>query len=613
MSYDDTPHPHPLPPSALLPDAVASDKAKALPPELRGGYYAISTALRGAAKRDAAHDWTTLSEIMGFQFTPGNVAEPFHPKAIFGDRRSMIPDDLTDAQLDRLSEYVTNLDDDLVVARAGDVLWLRQRDVKAARRTVEAYLAAGIASEDPNHWTTCFALYERGVRLARQIEPKGELPRRLLGYLEGRVRHYDGDDPLYLSLKIMDLLEEVRFGDFAALAEIAGRIASKSEEAGDFRRAQEYYATQARLLKRAGDRDAAEAALCARAQTFVSEAEDQEKAGSFIAAHKFWEDSVQAFQARPSLRARLPDLRRRLAEAGRGVLGEMKRVQSDSVDLTEQVDAVQALFRGLPRQDAIFRLALIDELIDPVKLREQTLATLKDSPLQTIIRADVFDQAGRKIAVRPALGSGDSKVEEAAIDGFMDQNARFHRHFAVHAALAPAVRVMRDEHDLGQEEIAVVIADSHFIPTGRLGLFARGLEAGFKFDSSTALHLLIPQAENSLRHLLEGEGIVARNINTDGVEEVWGVERILDHPKATDVLGAECVYELRTLLAGRLGPNPRNVVAHGLVDEDHLNGQIGFYLWWVILRLVVVGSPQLAAFIARLNAAGSSEEAEAEV
>ena len=45
----------------------------------------------------------------------------------------------------------------------------------------------------------------------------------------------------------------------------------------------------------------------------------------------------------------------------------------------------------------------------------------------------------------------------------------------------------------------------------------------------------------------------------------------------------------------------------------HLNGQIGFYLWWVILRLVVMGSPQLAAFIERLKAAGQSEEAEAEV
>lgn len=186
MSNDDGARPS-LPPAALIPDALASDEVKALPPELQGGYYAISTALRGAATRDPAHDWIALAEIMDFQFTPGNVAKPFSPKAIFGDRRSMIPDDLMDDQLERLSEYVADVENDLVVARAGDVLWLRRRQAKAARRAVEAYLSAGIACEDPNHWTTCLVLYERGVRLARQIEPKGELPRRLLAHLEGRV------------------------------------------------------------------------------------------------------------------------------------------------------------------------------------------------------------------------------------------------------------------------------------------------------------------------------------------------------------------------------------------------------------------------------------------
>ncbi len=181
----------------------------------------------------------------------------------------------------------------------------------------------------------------------------------------------------------------------------------------------------------------------------------------------------------------------------------------------------------------------------------------------------------------------------------MDEQARIHRHFHVHAVLAPAVRVIRDEHIVDEDAIEPLIKDSRIIPEDRLSLFVKGIVAGFQFDFSTALHILVPQAENGLRHVLEQHGVVTRNFDANGVEDVWLLGKILEHEKLLEVLGEDMLYELRTLLAGRLGPNLRNSIAHGLLDERSLNGEMGFYLWWVLLRLVASTTNGMAAFAER--------------
>jgi hypothetical protein len=39
--------------------------------------------------------WSLLQEVFNFLFRPANAVEPFGPMSVFGDKRSMIPNDLT--------------------------------------------------------------------------------------------------------------------------------------------------------------------------------------------------------------------------------------------------------------------------------------------------------------------------------------------------------------------------------------------------------------------------------------------------------------------------------------------------------------------------------------
>lgn len=555
----------------------------------------LSSAFQKKNESTPNSGWALLMQVFGFHFRAGNVSEPFGPMMVMDGRRSMIPDDLSEAELDKLQSTLEAVSDPEYRARVADVLWLRRRDAKAARVAVEAYIAAGMRVEDSEHWVGSMERYERGLRLARQIDPKGDLPKTVLSHLQDRVVHYDGSDPLFFSCKALEFLAEFRFGDFEKLAGIAGRVADKSRGEKHFARARSYFEIQAKLLRLAKDNDAAEAALVASAETFVEEAEDRESAGAAIAAHVFWEDAVRAFRDRPSLRARIPELQRRLADAGKKTLSEMKSV-GHAMDIRELVEMTEGEFRGLQLDDALLKFTTFNSLIDPEKLRAEVISSAQKYPLQSLFDAAIYDEGGRKIAVRPSIHGADEKTQEKAIEGLMDQHARIQRNLIICGYVAPALRTILGEHTFTEADIERLIADSAFIPKDRMPLFIRAIMEGLRWDFCAALHFFVPQAENSLRYILEQCGVVPRNIDADGVETVWSVERTLDHPILREQLGESFIFELQSLLAGRFGPNIRNSLAHGLFSANALNSESAFYLWWVLLRLTLIPTAAMKAY-----------------
>lgn len=66
-------------------------------------------------------------------------------------KRSMIPSDLTDQELDRLEALLDVSDASMWVSRMADVLWLRRRNRLHARRAIQEYLKC--AEDVRQDWT----------------------------------------------------------------------------------------------------------------------------------------------------------------------------------------------------------------------------------------------------------------------------------------------------------------------------------------------------------------------------------------------------------------------------------------------------------------------------
>jgi len=516
--------------------------------------------------------------------------------------RLLIPDDLSDTDLDELAGAIAEVDDPEFRARIGDILWLRRRDALIARETVRWYLASGDRLVDPQEFSWRLERYERAVRLARQLGPKGELVQECLSHIAAEAATFPRTDlpPRYL-YGLLELLVEFRFGDFRALSIVSNSYGLAALGDGNFPSARGFFDITAKLLSLVKDPDAAEAARVRSAESFVAEAEAREAGGSFMSARSFWEDAIRSHKDRPSLRERIPELQGRLKIAARRSLDEMHSFDHE-LDIREAVEESVRSFKDLLLDDALFRFATAEPLIDPKKLRQEILDEQGHNPLISSFEAEIFDEAGRKVAVRPALLGGDPAKAELAIEGFMDQGARWHRNLVVHARLVPALQTICDEHTISEDEIKRLVSASPLIPEGRTPLFVKAIIEGLRWDFSTALHIFIPQIENGLRNILHDIGVVPEYTDNNGIEQVWGFERILTEPLLKQALGEGTIYELRSLLVERLGSNFRNSLAHGLLSVDALKGETAFYLWWLLFRMTLGMTPGLKAYLERRRA-----------
>ncbi|RYH32854.1 MAG: DUF4209 domain-containing protein [Alcaligenaceae bacterium] len=168
--------------------------------------------------------------------------------------------------------------------------------------------------------------------------------------------------------------------------------------------------------------------------------------------------------------------------------------------------------------------------------------------------------------------------------------ARMGRGLAVQALLNPARAEIRDTHNPDRQDIAGLIQHSPWIPPGHAESVMRALVAGFHGDMLVAGHLVPPQLEAMVRHVVESRGGTTSKLEPGGVQPERSLGPLLETPEALHAFGEDGVFELQDLLTDQLGTNLRNEVAHGLLDDSGLFGTDVLYAWWLLLRYCVITS-----------------------
>lgn len=177
--------------------------------------------------------------------------------------------------------------------------------------------------------------------------------------------------------------------------------------------------------------------------------------------------------------------------------------------------------------------------------------------------------------------------DEVAIRDDMIRDYRFLVGVVVQGCIWPALEVLLLEHRLREVDFNVLARNSPIVPKDRAGLFGKALFAGYERDFVTALHVLIPQIEHMVRVHLKQAGATTTNLDKDGIETENGMSTLMALPEATQVFGKDLVFEITSLFCDPFGPNLRNELAHGLLDEDRCKSVYAIYAWWFALRLTV--------------------------
>ena len=182
-------------------------------------------------------------------------------------------------------------------ARIADVVWvLKVGKFQMAQLAIDSYLDIAKVLEDPSDWTQGFYRVERAFQLASQIGKNGEYFQKVITHIEDVLDRLNGEDPLWFSNRLMELLLEARIGNATKYAQLADKIASTAAVAKDWRRAREYWEIEARWLERANQPEDQVKVKLQAAETYVAEAKSrlsEEPPNYMIAAH----DLAEAIEA----------------------------------------------------------------------------------------------------------------------------------------------------------------------------------------------------------------------------------------------------------------------------------------------------------------------------
>jgi hypothetical protein len=526
-----------------------------------------------------------LAEASSFGWEPGGSGEIFGPQVTFADgARTRIPADYSEEEVGLLKALAPTIRDPDMWARFTDILWTHARDYVSAQNAIDAYLESAARLEDPRNWSSGAKRLERALNLSLSIGDK-DRTKKVIAEIETVLARYNGDDPLWLSSYLMGLLLGVGDGDPGTYSALADRAARNARQAGDWRRTRDYLTIKAEWLRRGGKTAEADAAKVEAAETHITEADLEEKAAtpSYLMVVHHLELAIRAFRGVGGQSARVMALRKRLLDAQPQTIGQMKRFEIPGPDLTDSIRKVIEAVSGKGLHAALIEVSVIGGSPKIAQLRQIAREMAAAAPISSLVATSFQTASGKTAAKVPGI-KPDADENDPAVRSTMFRAADMHRMCVAQVAEAARWQIMR-EHAVSLADWNDIVYENPFVPSGRERFFAEGLHFGLNGNFVAAVHLLIPQIENSCREILAARGVIVSTHDKDGIEREMHInELILTVPEFRTLFGDDFTFDLRGLLIEQQSSNLRHGMAHGLYPYPAFQSPPSIYLWWLVLR-----------------------------
>jgi len=199
------------------------------------------------------------------------------------------------------------------------------------------------------------------------------------------------------------------------------------------------------------------------------------------------------------------------------------------------------------------------------------------APFMSMIPVSIVDENGR---TKGWVGDGE------------DDEGRLHYQLAQTMTLTEpylyiVLSKIRERFSLSVDDLLAFLYECPVFPTSRRAILREGLSAYLNGDFLKAIHVLIPQVEESLRNFLALIGIPpVKNVpRHPGITDVKSMNNVLEDARVREKLPEDVWRYLTVLYVDRIGFNLRNDLAHGLMPLEAFNGIIANWVFHSLLIL----------------------------
>ena len=539
----------------------------------------------------AARVFGLLSDIANIHFKPQDRAEPYGPQYIWDGRRSMIPSDLRGEQSAVIADIVNTIGNPGLRARLADIAWQNNRRLaEIAQQAINAYCKAvetvlggngDFFKEDRTaSGPDGSGMLRRACQIARATGWKDPEAPRLKALVAAVIRDTVVRQDHLGFFNAATVALQFAVDDPVDIATSAETFAASEDV--DPHSSHSLWELAAEAHRSSGDQNECERCLAGAAESYVTIAD--EHGGEGIVAAKCLMDAIEALRRLPDTKPRRQELEERLRHAQASVCDGMN-VISTQLDLTKLIQHARRSVSGTTLGTALREFAALASSPDPDELRDEAVRAAKDFHLLSMMPTMLFDEEGRVVTKSPGMFGEESKRDVASHHIAWHETLR--RQIAVQGSIEPARQLIQSEQSLDQRHLRLIVARTPYVSADRVDLVTMGFARFFGGDFFSALHILVPQLEHSLRYILKLVGQNLSTIRNDMTQEVLSLPVMLDKKREslTKILGPAIVFEIENMFHSRAGPSLRHRVAHGLVSANDCYAADTIYACWFIFRL----------------------------
>lgn len=546
-----------------------------------------------------AHVLDVLGNVLSMSF---NVDQQcFLPLFTAADgKRTFAMEDIEAEELEILEAAFNATKSLWVCAQLAHILWIKTHNYVYEKKAVEFYIELFKQTFDPEEWVDCYRAIKPAFHIAAKLGKVSEAYKDTRKVIKNALFSMDGSDPLYLSIKLHELiLKDSTPDELRKLAVIAGKLAAKniSESNTNYQLAEDTYVVQESILNRL------------RLDAEVVEAKTN-LANYLVTQSKILEDKDDNFRAVMLLKKactlyskvdkeKTLDLRKHLELLQQKSLHNMQGIPI-KFDTQRLHEVLEKAFSGLSIQEAIVELGRIAKVYKFEEVRSQVLAEQGDHFFSTFFGSSFLNSKVQTVQELPPLSIKDPESDPDLLFKHMVRYVARRRELEDAIPLNIAFGYMRNIGSFSEDSLNFLVENNALIPEGRTDIIREGLYLGLSGKLYAAMHILLPQTENIIRNLVGICGDTVTFLKDDGTEEFKTLSQLFGSEKLRECYSEDLIFTLHSVMDIPIGENLRNLTAHGVLEPSVGNGGAALYFLCVLIRLLSLYSSEARAITFKL-------------
>lgn len=539
-----------------------------------------------------------LAVLYNFNLQIVDGTSVFEPQAIFGNKRSILPEDFDERMNECLLNISQRIKNPFLLSRVCDVIWVNdKKNREVAVKAIDAYAMminesvdkliiknSDITEDDLNSFIFIRECIARALFINSRVYPRksdgNENIAKAIHFLYNvQTERLIFEGYNNLTLTMMGYYPK---GDRLQYAKNAEVMAETYRDKKYFDAVKALYITSAMIYEKNGQPHSAKRCrLCSASITITVANARTDKMGK-VAWLRTAISELRQFGGDSHL---IDDLKKQLAELREEARSEYVTF-NHPIDISDLVENTEKNIIGHSVAD-IFKAVIAETPIENIEsMRDEVTKSAQKYFFSSFIGMEIHDEAGRKVHKAPPLNTKEDISDEAVIDQYL-RNFEIGHQIFVNGVFEPARYVLSQEHNLTLSTFRKLVVNSPIIKPEFKEVYNLGFYKLWQGDYISAGYILIPQMEGLIRYYYELSGKDATRYLDKELEESTSISILLDKCRGDieSIFSKDLVLTIDLIFNRKGGPILRHKLAHGNLSAGACYSETATYACILVFYL----------------------------